>query len=60
MALEEIFLGNDTLIALDEVTDRSGNLVDTATVEANMFDANNNLVPGGFFPLNLPNVSGGR
>ncbi len=60
MAQTEIFLGNDTTIVLDELKDSSGQLVDTATVEANLFDANDVLVPGGFFPLDLPNVSSGR
>lgn len=60
LSQEEIFLGNDTLIVLDELTDSDGALIDTATVEANMFDVNDVLVPGGFFPLALPNVSSGR
>ena len=60
LSQEEIFLGNDTLIVLDEVTDKDGALVDTATVEANLFDVNDVLVPGGFFPLALPFVSSGR
>ncbi|MEE9499583.1 MAG: hypothetical protein V3V24_09620 [Nitrospinaceae bacterium] len=60
MALEEIFLGNDTLIVLDELTDSSGVLVDTATVTASMFDVNDAEITTGGLPLTLPNVSSGR
>ena len=60
MALEEIFLGNDTLIVLDEVTDTDGNPVDTATVTARLFDVNDTEITDGGLPLALPNVSSGR
>ena len=60
LALEVIFLGTDTPITLEDLRDINGDLVDSATVTANMFDVNNDLVPGGFFPLTLPFVSTGK
>ena len=60
LSQEEIFLGNDTLIALDDVADSAGLPVDTATVTARLFDVNNTEITTGGLPLTLPNVSSGR
>jgi len=60
MAVEQIFLGNDTLIVLDELTDSSGQPVDSATVTARIFDVNDAEITTGGLPLTLPNVSSGR
>lgn len=60
LSQEEIFLGNDTLIVLDELTDSDGQPVDTATVTASLFDVNDTEITTGGLPLTLPNVSSGR
>ena len=64
MALEAraelMFLGNDTIVILENLVDSDGATVDSATVEATLFDANNLPVTGQTWPLPLPFVSSGK
>lgn len=64
MALEAraelMFLENDTIVILENLVDFDGASVDSATVEATLFDSNDAKVGGQVWPLVLPNVAPGK
>lgn len=57
---EIIYLGNDTLIVLENLAGTDGVEINTAVVEVTLFDANETEVSGQTWPLALPSVGGGR
>ena len=57
MSDELIFVENDTLMFLSNLTDKDGNSITDATVTVTLFKAGGGQVGGQSWPLNLPYVS---
>lgn len=59
MAVEFLYLGNDTWVRIPILTDNAGDPVEDAVVHATLFDADGDPVGGQVWPLVLPHVAGG-
>lgn len=58
MASDTIYLDNDALIFLDVLTDKDGNYINDATVEATLYGSTDSEVGGATWPLTLDYVAG--